>query len=85
MLGKTGFKPYGMASVLALTQPVQCDGLSTEQMTNLEDILACMQGLCRLLSLLGPMFAAIEDKEMQLGNTMPIKPMSFVRIPEQPS
>ena len=71
--------------MLALTQLVQCDGLSTEQMTYLEDILARMQGLRRLLSLLCAMFVAIEDMEMQLVNTMPTKPMSFVRIPEQPS
>lgn len=62
---------------------MQCDGLSNEQVTNWEDILARMQGVRRLLSLLCPMFGATEDTEMQTG--MPTEPMGFVTTLEQPS
>ena len=67
-----------MASMLALLELIQCDGLSTKQITDMEDILARLQGVCRFSSLLCPIFGAIEAKEMQLGK--PTELMTMIAL-----
>lgn len=56
-----------VACFTTLLQLMQCEGLSTDQVSDIEDMLARMQGVRRLSALLCPIFGASEDKEIRLG------------------
>lgn len=60
-------RPQAVACLTTLMQLMQCEGLSVDQVSEIQVMLARMQGVRQLSALLCPIFGDSEDTETCLG------------------